>query len=339
MSAAANSRLCFTIFETTVGWLSKQYWLEADGSVGNSGQTNLAQGNYRRVDFDAGDPAQALAEIGQTFEGLSSRQAIGLGVPLDGTITGRITTKDRHAEGDTDAIPRSLDYFGWPSGPGLLLLDGDDIDGLPAVLSELYPAFAEIALLSRPSASASVIDPRTGNALKTAEHVYVVIDDPSQSKACLDALLRLSWCLGTGKAAGRLRLSKRGDVLVRGPVDACVGSPERLSYEGAAVIGAGLDQLPRNAQVIGGGTGMLCAMDLLEYAERHAPELLYNDRVNAAKNDPGFCANAPPCRRRTGPSTSGKQWPAACRARKQKRLTTRRLPRGPSRAAIGRSCR
>jgi hypothetical protein len=114
--------------------------LRPDGSVGNSGQTNLARGNYRRVEFDASDPAQALAEIGQTFEGLSSRQTIGLGVPRDGVATtGRITTKDRHAEGGTNAIPRTLEYFGWSDGPGLLLLDGDDIDGLPAVLCELYP--------------------------------------------------------------------------------------------------------------------------------------------------------------------------------------------------------
>ena len=191
-------------------------------------------------------------------------------MPLDGTTKGQITTKDRHAQGGTDAIPRSLDYFGWPDGPGLLLLDGDDIDGLQAVLCELYPPFAEVALLGRPSASASVIDPATGKALKTGEHGYVVIDDPSHSTACLDALMRLAWCRGSGKAAGRLKLSKSGDVLVRGPIDACVGSPERLSYEGAAVIGDGLTTLPRDRAVIG-GKGMLCANDLLEFADRDAP--------------------------------------------------------------------
>jgi hypothetical protein len=138
MSTAAASRIYFTIFEAPYR-LSKQYWLADDGSVGTESVTQFAKGSYRVVDFDAGDPAGALSEIGRTFEGLSSNQAIGLGVPLDGTITGRITTKERHAKGGTDAIPRSLNYFGWPGGPGLLLLDGDDIDGLPAVLCELYP--------------------------------------------------------------------------------------------------------------------------------------------------------------------------------------------------------
>ena len=65
---------------------------------------------------------------------LSSKQAIGLGVPLNGTITGTIVTKAQHAKGNITAIPRSLDYFGWP-GLGLLFLDGDDIEGLPEILS------------------------------------------------------------------------------------------------------------------------------------------------------------------------------------------------------------
>jgi hypothetical protein len=288
MSAAAASRIRFTIFEAPYR-LSKRYWLATDGSVGTESTTKLWQGNYRVVDFDAGDPARALAEIGRTFDGLSFNQMIGLGVPRDGTIEGRITTKDRHVKGDTDVIPRSLDYFGWPDGPGLLLLDGDGIDGLQAKLCEVYPAFERVAFLCRPSASASVKDPGTGKALKTAEHGYVVIDDPSKSKACLDALLQLSWCLGSGKAAGWLKLSKSGAELVRGPVDASVGSPERPSYEGTVVIGQGLERLPRTAQVIG-GTGMLCANDLLDFAERHAPAGLYAERVNAARNDPEFCA-------------------------------------------------
>ena len=51
-------------------------------------------------------------------------------MPVDGTTEGPITTKARHAKGGTDAIPRTIEYFGWPDGPGLLLFDGDDIDGL-----------------------------------------------------------------------------------------------------------------------------------------------------------------------------------------------------------------
>ena len=55
--------------------------------------------------------------------------------------------------------------------------------------------------------------------------------------------MRLAWVHGKGKGAGWLMLSKRGDTLVRGPIDACVGSPERLSYEGETVIDDGISRL------------------------------------------------------------------------------------------------
>ena len=115
-----------------------------------------------------------------------------------------------------------------------------------------------------------------------------MIDDPSLSEACLEALMRLSWCRGSGKAAGWLKLSKSGAVLVRGPVDACVGSPERLSYEGEAVIDDGISRLPRVSKVVG-GTGMLCARDLVAFANQHAPEDQYHALVDEAKADPEFC--------------------------------------------------
>ena len=208
-------------------------------------------------------------------------------MPKNGTITGTIVTKAQHAKGNITAIPRSLDYFGWP-GLGLLLLDGDGIEGLPEIVSELYPPFAEVAVLVRPSASASVINPKTKQKLKAGEHCYVVIDDPSLSDACLKALKRLSWVRGKDKGAGWLMLSKRGDALVRGPIDACVGSPERLSYEGEAVIDDGIRRLRRVSKVVG-GTGMLCARDLVAFANQHAPEDQYHALVDEAKADPEFC--------------------------------------------------
>ena len=213
--------------------LSKHYKRKPDGDLETLSGTQFSSGGYYVCEIPAAGVTgpSILATVGQVIDKLSSKQAIGLGVPLNGTITGTIVTKAQHAKGNITAIPRSLDYFGWP-GLGLMLLDGDDIEGLPEILSELYPPFAEVAVLTRPSASASVINPKTKQKLKAGEHCYVVIDDPSLSDACLKALMRLAWVRGKNKGAGWLMLSKRGDALVRGPIDACVGSPERLSYEG-----------------------------------------------------------------------------------------------------------
>ena len=73
---------------------------------------------------------------------------------------------------DTGAIPRSLSHFGAPpqGDYGLVLFDGDGVAGLSAILTKLYPPFADAAVLIRPSASASVKDPKTGAALKVGEH-------------------------------------------------------------------------------------------------------------------------------------------------------------------------
>ena len=269
--------------------LSKHYKRKPDGDLETLSGTQFSSGGYYVCEIPAAGVTgpSILATVGQVIDKLSSKQAIGLGVPLNGTITGTIVTKAQHAKGNITAIPRSLDYFGWP-GLGLLLLDGDDIEGLPEILSELYPPFKEVAVLTRPSASASVINPKTKQKLKAGEHCYVVIDDPSLSDACLKALMRLAWVRGKDKGAGRLMLSKRGDALVRGPIDACVGSPERLSYEGQAVIDDGISRLPRVSKVVG-GTGMLCARDLVAFANQHAPEDQYHALVDEAKADPEFC--------------------------------------------------
>jgi hypothetical protein len=269
--------------------LSKHYKRKADGDLETLSGTQFSSGGYYVCEIPAAGVTgpSILASVGQVIDKLSSKQAIGLGVPLNGTISGKIITKDQHEKGNTTAITRSLEHFGWPE-LGLLLLDGDDIEGLPEILSELYPPFAAVAVLVRPSASASVINPTTKQKLKAGEHCYVVIDDPSLSDACLKALMRLAWCRGSGKAAGWLKLSKSGAVLARGPVDACVGSPERLSYEGEAVIDDGISRLPRVSKVVG-GTGMLCARDLVAFADRHAPEDQFHALVDEAKADPEFC--------------------------------------------------
>ena len=161
--------------------------------------------------FDTGPGiAAALGEIGVLFDALSSKHALVLGVMKDGITQGTIVTEEVFEKGDTTALTRSQIHLGWPPGLGLLFFDGDGVNDLPTRLPELYPPLADAAMLVRPSASASVADPATGKALSESEHCFVVIDDPSQSKACLNALMRLAWFKGKGKSGGRLELKKNG---------------------------------------------------------------------------------------------------------------------------------
>ena len=92
---------------------------------------------------------------------MNFREAIGLGVvkgglPLSGDITTKAAYERRQGNkrAMATAIPRALSHFGWPpEGLGLLLFDGDEKDGLREILIALYPDFADVAALVRPSAS------------------------------------------------------------------------------------------------------------------------------------------------------------------------------------------
>ena len=293
----------FTRFEAHGERLSKHYKRGLDGKIFKLGGTQMSRGEYETITIKPGEAATILAEIGTRIDVFSSREAIGLGVVKGGHLpTGTIVTKGRFEvchnnprSSLKDAIPRALSHFDWPSGNreggsgdlGLLLLDGDERDNLFEALVSLYPPFAEVAALVRPSASASVKDPTTGMRLKTGEHLFVLIDEPSKSKACLEAIMRLSWCTGIGHSAGWLGLAKDGDPLVYGPVDVTVGSPERLVYEGAVTLDKGLERLPRLSKVIG-GHAVLCAAELIAFSNQHAPVKQFNELVAAAKIDPAF---------------------------------------------------
>jgi hypothetical protein len=195
-------------------------------------------------------------------------------------------------------IPRAKTYFNWPGAGalGLMLIDGDEIDEVFEILGTLWPDFTEVAALVRPSASASVKDPVTGGRLKKGEHVFVLVDDPSRIKACLHAILRLSWCIGEGRAKGWLGLSDDGKPLPYGPCDVAVGSAERLIYEGKILLRDGLEHLPRNAVVV---ASVLCAAKLIAFAEKHAPAKLFNKRRGAGQS--AFVAGRSSARRLTRP--------------------------------------
>ena len=283
-------KIKFTVFES-VSRLSKSYAPTADGKdVVKESFTQLYDGVFQVIDAPCDDVPAVLQACGTVFDALTHKHAISLGVPRNGATSGRITTQKKVANGTapTGAIPRDREHFGWAER-ALLFLDGDDRDGLYELLCGLYPPLAKVAALVRPSVSACVVHPVTGKGLKTGEHVYLIVDKPERSRECLHAIMRLAWVHGQGAAAGWLMPSVCGAVLIRGPIDAIVGDPERLSYEGAGELKGGLKALPRVCRVIG-GTGVLDADALIAYADQHAPEEQYLERVAAAKLDPAFIA-------------------------------------------------
>ena len=154
------------------------------------------------------------------------------------------------------------------------------------ILEALYPAFGQVACLTRPSSSSGLYDARTGAPLPAGggEHVYFVADDQSQHKAILHAFQRLAWT----KGYGRLELSRNGATLIRGPVDVSVGSPERLIYEGAPELEHPIAQHPRHCTVRPGG--MLDTQAFLAYADREAPQEMVDKLIGEAEAKDTFQA-------------------------------------------------
>jgi hypothetical protein len=189
-------------------------------------------------------------------------------------------------------------------GCGLLLFDGDEKDNLREILIALYPGFAKVAALARPSASASVKDPATGERLKAGEHLFVLLDEPAKARDCLIAIQRLSWCVGVGRSAGWLGMAKDGDPLVYGSCDVTVGSPERLVYEGEVSLGKGLERLPRISSISGAGRGVLCAAELIACADRHAPGNSSTSSSRLRRTIRRSSPSRPRSRRRIAPTIS-----------------------------------
>ena len=105
----------FTVFRQQQHACPSTTGASADGDLETLSGTQFSSGSYHVFDFDAADPAGALAEIGQMIDKLSSKQAIGLGVPLNGTMKGHHRHQgSRTPRATSTAIPRSLEYFGWP---------------------------------------------------------------------------------------------------------------------------------------------------------------------------------------------------------------------------------
>ena len=223
MIPAPASRSSFTKFEAHGDRLSKLYELGADGKVIKSGGTQLSNGRYETVSIEAADPQAALAEIGARIDALNFREAIGLGVvamafrcratspPRPNMRSARPASAQRRSRG------RCRIFAGLRTVVVCCCSTVTKQTACASILVELFPDFANVAVLTRPSASASVKDPNTGERLKTGEHLYVLLDEPAKSKDCLTAIMRLAWCVGVGRSAGWLALAKDGDPLVYGP--------------------------------------------------------------------------------------------------------------------------
>jgi hypothetical protein len=191
--------------------------------------------------------ASALANI---INSLPSHKALALGIikglEIDEVV--RVASKRRLREyPDPDAKTRTKDNIVFVEGKeGWVLLDYDQkgmFDTVHALLASAGGFIGALALeldidryerVLRSSTSAGLYNMATKMQYRGSggEHLYVLVVDSSDIPRFIKVLAKRLWLRGLGWIA----ISTRGSMLVRTIVDAAVGLPERLAFEGAPIL-------------------------------------------------------------------------------------------------------
>lgn len=189
-----------------------------------------------------------LQALDMLLKGLNPNQAVTYGRPEadDGIVVAQGLDKP-----PAGAITRTRNNFVFGHGPGILMLDHDPRKGAPGIskfalfdmLHKAMPAFKGVGMLWRVSSSSGV-----DGANVQGQRVYIMVDDASQIPRIGKALFERLWLAGHGYYA----ISKSGQLLERGPVDAAVWRPEGMDFAAAPVLGEGVTRTKYDSMIIDG---------------------------------------------------------------------------------------
>ena len=261
-----------TLFMKENGPLSKSISLDPQTGepVSDSSECYLSSGYAARL------PLANVHELADVLANCPSEAALALGslvstvVPAPGQRTVGVVTARRLAKLQagvaTSVIARTLDFLEFrPGEPGFMLIDLD-FKGMPPevaarieaaggawqAITAAIPGLAKAGRVTRLSTSAGLSDSTTGRTFPASGgmHNYLHVTDAADIPRALQNAYDRLWLADLGWA----RVSNSGSVLLRTPIDAMVGSPERLVFEGAPVLVPPLvqDAAARMPQVVDG---------------------------------------------------------------------------------------
>lgn len=239
-----------TVLTNDNGNLTKTFFLDENGAVHKQAAAKLIYGTYRV--HEVAD----LVELNAIHETLAPTQAVTYGRPAagQGAVVAQCVTKPA-----AGAITRTRQNFHFREQVGVLMLDYDPPKGgralSPAELLQMirgcHPALLSVAMLWRPSASSGV-----NNAGITGQRIYLLVSHASAIPATGKAIFDRLWLAGFGYYA----VSKSGQLLERGPVDASVWKPEGLDFAAKPVLNNGIARVCYPGEVT--GAGVLNAADV-----------------------------------------------------------------------------
>jgi hypothetical protein len=234
-----------TIFAKTGGPLTKQISIGADGSIKADGsQCVMPSGIARRFRFTN------MQELADEIAELEPNEALALGV-LRPDLPDRVKVVTRsklNGANHPGIIARTQDYIVYRAAEPALDLIDFDTKGMPQVVAKrleelggfwpalisIIPELARTARVVRASTSAGLCNSRTGEKLASSggRHVYLLIKDGADAERFLKTLHERCWLAGLGW----MMVGAGGQLLERSIVDRVCGGPERLAFEGQAVL-------------------------------------------------------------------------------------------------------
>lgn len=247
----------FTVMAKRDGHLTKVIGLNKNGEgiVKDGSFCRMSRGTARRVE------ASSLSAAAGIIQSLARNEAITLGVFADDAPTAEITSKAMAREGVRTRTKGGPEGFVFqPGRPALILIDMDldgHLEGYDGTvesgwnwLTTFCPWLKDVGYIGRPSTSSGVFrdDQRQDDPKKAGLHFYLVAQNGEDVPAILKRIDEELWL----KGAGYIKLSASGQRLFRTPVDATVGSPERLVFEAAPVLKDGLTQAERHFSLVDG---------------------------------------------------------------------------------------
>jgi hypothetical protein len=268
-----------TILASANGPLTKKISLDGNGGIlADSSHCFMTRGAaYRTLIAN-------VRELGELLQAFEACHALTLG-SLRAGLPDQVNIVTRDAINDAtppDTVARTRETLTHRSGaPGFVLLDFDTkgmppavetklnaLGGFVAAVASVVPEVSRTARLVRASTSAGLyrVDTRQVFAGSRGLHVYLAVEDVSDSVRFLKALHARCWLNGLGW----YMVGRAGQLLDRSIVDRMVGTPEHPVFEGPPVLVPPLaqDQVARTPQAYEGGlldTAAVCPpLDVVE---------------------------------------------------------------------------
>lgn len=172
---------------------------------------------------------------------LKPTQAFAFGIcpHTEANILSREKFDARPADNEP-TVTRTRDFFEYPIGPGVMMLDFDPQDGVApltrsdaqAVLKTVWPSAAQSPMVWADSASSHIHNAKTGEVLKGAGGLrcYLFVQDARDIPRAGAVLCQRLTLAGYGW----IKISGAGTMLPKTVIDGSVYQPERLDFAAGA---------------------------------------------------------------------------------------------------------